>query len=202
VRSPPAHKVNLIPSLDDTLLAWLEETDPSPEGDPRVDALAKVLVPPSWERTGSVFPSRGHVQFLIQIQEPGWHTTQWTPEKPLSECFDIHLEVDIRFGFQGGQVPCRLHRESSPYMPRKELEGLRVDIRPFDEFTDRFARSLHRHITGTPWMPTRNRLQKARLDCPLLRDTTVAEFQSFLLPRIEGIKPAVRQAIADAIAGS
>lgn len=183
---------------DDSLIEWLGKTEPSLRQSDRVDLLAKALAPDSWERSGTVFQSQGHAQYLIKLQQPGWHTPPWRSSQPLSDCFDIHFELDIPILFGGGPVPCRLHFETSPYMSRKKLESLPVDTSAFVKLADAFTASLHRCMRGTTWELCHTSLQKARLDCPLNQATTVTEFSAILVPRIEQIRESISSALADA----
>ena len=168
----------------------------------RCRLLAKVLIPATWERSGGLYTARGRRQCLVLVWALPWARGYYREDggEPLENCVSVHFELDIPYPFEGDRFTCHLHCETNPYMTERQVLALGPEAERFRQFTARFTDRLHQAIVGTQWRPSNRWLQKARLRCPLTRDTTIEECRDFVVPQLEEVRDAVSGAMLGAAA--
>jgi len=201
------HLASIQPNDTDTVLPWLEREERFATRDVRCTLLVRHIAPTGYLSYGGYLDTHGHAQYLLILTRELWETGRSFKEKGkhrLAECVSIHLELEIPADFSGTSVPMRLHFETVPYMPRRELKRLSdcedlkawaVDeqLREFNGLRERLRAQLREHLhgSGRRWRLSGHALQLAYATVPLNRATTIAELRVALQEVVDEIGEVV-----------
>lgn len=132
-----------------------------------------------------------------RTRDPRWQGKKYGEDKAdLSECFDIHLELQLT---SGDNVAFMLHYETNPYKPGLSTDTT-IDKEEREEYWEsrkRFARYLSRHeeeLKAACWKLARYSLQLAKRSEDFRLNNTIGGFREWVREGTEVMTKAVERA--------